>query len=165
MSVPRNLLQKMIVMAAVFLFMGFRTIFMTDVLVALTAYDEKTFHSVKEIDESEYKVVMNQMVYNITFNFNEEEQFQNIKKKITVMEISECAKIVQEHEKTICILSLFRARSELKNYLDMEIVKLMKIAYVNFACVKLAYVFEKASPYLTGVDLILKRLHQSGIYH
>ena len=165
MSVPKNSIKRLIVIVAGFLSIGFWITFTTDIMVALTANGEQTFHSVKEIDESEYKVVMNQVVYNITFNFNEEEQFQNIKKKITVMEIRECAKIVQEHEKTICILSFFRARSELKNYLNMENVKLMKIAYVNFACVKLAYVFEKASPYLTGVDLILKRLHQSGIYH
>lgn len=78
LSFPKFFWKRIVVILISFITMMFSIDFIASILNTLVSYDELTFNSVKEIIESDYKIIMNKLVQNIVLSSEEDQTVVDI---------------------------------------------------------------------------------------
>lgn len=155
LMIPKKIFKRILIVFLFFTSMLFSIDLVTHLLNNIVVYDEVKFNSMEDITKSDYKLAMNVVVRSIIFNTDKGYDPEFIKKKV-IHENIVCPHPTMK-DKTICVLSMLRAKGVMKN-------SNYKMIGVNFACNVAGYPFERASPYIDRFKSVFMRMYESGIY-
>ena len=125
--------------------------------------DEIRFESFKEIDESPFEKYIDK---GFLHTLNEIDQHvKNIKSNITTVDdISICIHKLLQERNCICIMSKWIAKLVISKYKDSNRNPVMKISKPSFYCARMAYIFEKGSPYIEKFGKLIQMIDESRIW-
>lgn len=162
-SPPKILSKKVMELVGFFGSMLLSAKFVAFLTKIVQVNDAVSFNSIDEVYRSDYKLVSSSISYKAVLNSLDDSSKILFSRFFKVNDTVKCPYYAVENEKTICLTTPFRAEEALKS--SEELSQTMTILSFDLACEKIAYPFEKASPYIEHFKRFFQNMCESGIFY
>ena len=126
-------------------------------------YNQISLDSFDAIDQSGIELYVQEGIYDIIFN-NEDQDLQKLKSKTyNVSRIEDCFDTLMKEKNVICVTSMTRAVLYAEYYKTSAGESIMKIAKPLFYAASWEYVFEKRLVFIEKLSIILLRMYEAGL--